>query len=1337
MQVASLEFQMAADIARMASDIRKAEGLVDSAAQRMQRTFDTLGRGLGGVFAGLSVGAMAAWIKSAIDAGDEANKMAQKMGVATKEVAGLELAYRLSGAGSEAMATSVARLAKQVSDGSKALEAMGIRTRGASGELRGTTDVLYEVADVFKELPDGIGKTALAVETFGRSGADLIPLLNGGSEGFREMAAMAARLALVIDEETGKRAEAFNDTLDLIGMGTRGISRGIAAELLPTLQSLAGNFLASMTEGDKLKRTADILATALKGLYVVGLGTAEVFSTVGKYLGGTWSAIALATRGEFRMAAEALRVMANDVGDGWSKTARSISQAWGDESGAALAAAAQVGKVQRDLLADQKAREEAAKAAAAAAQKEADALAKLMAKLNSKDAGIDADFIDNMQLLYRGWQRGAVGLADYLKKAEQLVRMQPYMVKHEKEVMEAAQEVAALRKADYDAAQKGIDAIRAEQLAAEQSSAAAVQAAQDEYHQRGMLASQIVEITMLRNLDKMALLDADGEAAKSLQKVIDNQRTLVDILRRGEAREAMEQQAREQLQQQVDLWSRIESVARDTFVSIFDSGKSAFDRLRDTLKNGLYALLYEMTAKRWLVSIGTSMGVPGAAMAAQSGAGSMFSGLASSTGSLGAFGSAASGVAQGVFLGAGELSSLGFMEALSGGFAAVAEGSIAAGLGTLAGVLGPIAAAAAIIASFVKDRGGPKVDGTFGYTVSDIGSAGTTRALDQATMQAAQSLQAQFEAITKALGTTTGVRFGMGVSTDPAGDSPTFLDVTASRDGAAIWHVLNRNVGRTQEELQAAMTQAGAQALIGALQGVSGELPQTVQRMLAGVNVGGLSQEGAAEIASRIMEAAAAVAQFGKVAEALPFERLRNLGFDAAAGLIEASGGLDALTGNLATYYDLFFSEEEKRANTARAIAEKITTAGLAMTQAQVLAAASAQDAAQQFRALTESLDPTSGLYAALISVAGAFAGITTKVDTITATVDDLTTATTQFAAEVQKVKLADVVGMFLSPAENQYWQASKIASQFNGQAGTALTPEFVLGLDAAEFRGYFQQFMDEGNTVLTDAMLQVAQAFMTLQGDIYAAGATLRSLEAEEQSLNVQILQALGKDEEAKALIRTIETAGMTPKEIEQWDKNRLREEELAGIIKAANEAAEAERLLEQRRQQQATAARQLAETWSRMGDTLMQEVYRLRGAIASADPQQSLSFAWSQFTSANMSARAGNLTAAGQLPGLSQAVEQAAMLSAGSLAELNTVRAQLASSLEGTATFRSPNAEVVEAVGAVRAETRALREETASLRSEVREANKKIEQHTRATANTIELWDKSPGGLTVTVAD
>jgi tape measure domain-containing protein len=74
---------------------------------------------------------------------------------------------------------------------------------------------------------------------------------------------------------------------------------------------------------------------------------------------------------------------------------------------------------------------------------------------------------------------------------------------------------------------------------------------------------------------------------------------------------------RVELEKHKKVWESIEKTAHDTFISIFDSGKSAFDRLRDTLKNGLYELLWQMVHTKWFIPIQTAVmgGASGSAMA--------------------------------------------------------------------------------------------------------------------------------------------------------------------------------------------------------------------------------------------------------------------------------------------------------------------------------------------------------------------------------------------------------------------------------------------------------------------------------------------------------------------------------------------------------------------------------------------------------------------------------------------------------------------------------------------------------------------------------------------------
>src|SRR6185369_7182791 len=62
---------------------------------------------------------------------------------------------------------------------------------------------------------------------------------------------------------------------------------------------------------------------------------------------------------------------------------------------------------------------------------------------------------------------------------------------------------------------------------------------------------------------------------------------------------------------QKDMWESIDRTAHDTFVSILEGNKSFAQRLKDTLKNTFFDWLYQMTVKKWIVSISAESNTSG------------------------------------------------------------------------------------------------------------------------------------------------------------------------------------------------------------------------------------------------------------------------------------------------------------------------------------------------------------------------------------------------------------------------------------------------------------------------------------------------------------------------------------------------------------------------------------------------------------------------------------------------------------------------------------------------------------------------------------------------------
>jgi len=296
-----LEMQMYVDLHRWKSDLDQAQAAASGMAGRVGQVFTALG-------AGLSVGVFSNWIKGAIDAADEANKMAQKMGVATDKVAGLQLAFEQSGAGgADTMQKAMSKLSVGLIEGNKALDALGIKSTDSR-------QALALIADQFQRMPDGIEKSALAAGIFGeRIGANMIPLLNAGSEGLKEMDKAAEALGLTIDTELAGAAEAFNDNMALVKKSTQGAALSLLNELMPALGVTAKELAEASKHGGAFAEVGDALSVALEAVVVLGSDVAFVFRTLwGEVSSLAQAAKALATDG-WAAAVEIRRKFAADA----------------------------------------------------------------------------------------------------------------------------------------------------------------------------------------------------------------------------------------------------------------------------------------------------------------------------------------------------------------------------------------------------------------------------------------------------------------------------------------------------------------------------------------------------------------------------------------------------------------------------------------------------------------------------------------------------------------------------------------------------------------------------------------------------------------------------------------------------------------------------------------------------------------------------------------------------------------------------------------------------------------------------------------------------------------
>lgn len=258
-EVGTLLISMQTDLARLRKDMDEAKGIVGRGMGEMERSIGAVKNAMGLIGVGVTAGGIVAFAKSAIDAADQAGKMAQRVGMATETFSAMSYAAKLSDVSTETLASALKKLSVNAADtaagtgeAKEAFKAMGISVLDSTGRLKGADVLIGEMADKFSGWEDGAGKTALAMKAMGRSGAELIPMLNGGSQELAKMTDEARQLQILIGGDMSQAAQEFNDNLTRLEASSQALGLRLANALLPGLNDITNAMVLAATEGGTL-----------------------------------------------------------------------------------------------------------------------------------------------------------------------------------------------------------------------------------------------------------------------------------------------------------------------------------------------------------------------------------------------------------------------------------------------------------------------------------------------------------------------------------------------------------------------------------------------------------------------------------------------------------------------------------------------------------------------------------------------------------------------------------------------------------------------------------------------------------------------------------------------------------------------------------------------------------------------------------------------------------------------------------------------------------------------------------------------------------------------------
>lgn len=238
----------------------------DKSAKEMKDSFS----GLDGLLKKVFSAAVIYQTASIAMAAAEFQGLAEQIGDTASAVASMRSAADISGVSLDTVAKASVRLTSTLAKGGEeakntatALSAMGIAFEDF--KRLSPTDQLEQVALQLAKFEDGAGKTAVAVQLFGRAGAELIPFFNDLAAAGGKVADLTDEQILAVDEYTKSIARISSEFKKLV--------QDIASAVIPTFNTLISKY-------NELREKGNSVFGAMVGSAAPGLALSNIKESV-------------------------------------------------------------------------------------------------------------------------------------------------------------------------------------------------------------------------------------------------------------------------------------------------------------------------------------------------------------------------------------------------------------------------------------------------------------------------------------------------------------------------------------------------------------------------------------------------------------------------------------------------------------------------------------------------------------------------------------------------------------------------------------------------------------------------------------------------------------------------------------------------------------------------------------------------------------------------------------------------------------------------------------------------------------------------------------------------
>tara|TARA_R110000824_G_scaffold192646_1_gene374912 strand:- start:3497 stop:5455 length:1959 start_codon:yes stop_codon:yes gene_type:complete len=234
---------------------------------------------MGGV---IGIAAIKSFTSNLLIAGDRLQKVSLQLGITVEQLEIYQFAASQSGVGTEALNKSLQKFSRNIAEAGsgatiqvEAFAGLGVAIHDTNGDMKDSPTLFADVATAISNLQSPTEKIRLATDLFGKSGVELLPLLNTGALGIENFERVLRNANGIIGGEAADAMAEFNDKIDIIGFGLRGKLAPILVAILPALTVLVDNLdtiaagvavLAMAFAAAKLPVFITGIAMAIKGL---------------------------------------------------------------------------------------------------------------------------------------------------------------------------------------------------------------------------------------------------------------------------------------------------------------------------------------------------------------------------------------------------------------------------------------------------------------------------------------------------------------------------------------------------------------------------------------------------------------------------------------------------------------------------------------------------------------------------------------------------------------------------------------------------------------------------------------------------------------------------------------------------------------------------------------------------------------------------------------------------------------------------------------------------------------------------------------------------------------